>query len=45
MCNMSYFGQHVTSCDLDLRANFDPTFHGHPVHVTTHFDERNKMVI
>ena len=43
--NMIYLGQYVTSRDLGLRSNFDLTLEGHLVHVSTHLDERNTMVL
>ena len=44
ICNMTYFGQHVASCDLDLRSNIDLTVQGHQVYVSTRLDETNMMV-
>ena len=42
---MTYLGQNATQPDLDLRLDFDLTFQGHQVHVSTHLDERNIMVL
>ena len=41
---MAYLGQHVTSHDLDLRSNVDPTVQSHYVYVSTGLDEMNMMV-
>ena len=44
ICIMTYFGQHVTSGDLDLWSNFDLSFQGQQVFVSTRLDERNTIV-
>ena len=42
--NMTYLGQQVTSSDFDLWSNFDLTFQGQHVYVSTRLDERYTMV-
>ena len=34
-----------STCDLGLRSNFDLTFQGHKIHVSTRFHGRNTMVL
>ena len=40
---MATFGQHVTSCDLELRSNIDLTIRSQYVYVSMRLDERNTL--
>ena len=42
--SMIYLDQNVTSRDLGLRSNVDPTFQRYHVYVSTSLDERSTMV-
>ena len=44
ICNMTYLGQHVTSCGLDLGSSFEIIFLGQHAYISMRLDEWNTMV-